>query len=421
MSRSITTIAVLCLAVGVAVAAPAGGAADPHHASSADTTAPKAYYGFPAGSVFPSKAVLVGMARDDRKVVAVRVAVKDVATGLWRQKSGGWGPQRTAWKAELSDRGATFATWTHRADLPDGTYRLDVRVEDRAGNTTRLRPRRLFSVDETAPKAALLVAAGDIARCTSDDDEATATLLDGLFAERSGVVAVLGDTAYRDGTASDYADCYDPTWGRHAKRTRATVGNHEYHTSNARAYWDYFGARAGERRRGWYGFDLGAWRIVVVNSNCSEVGGCGPSSPQGIWLAAELEDHPAQCTAVLMHHPRFSSGSEHGDDPAMGPFWKQFHTAGVDLALAGHDHNYERLAKLDPTGHLDRDGGIRSFVVGTGGASLRPVTIARPHSRVTVDDRHGVLALELMQTRYRYSFVTTPGGEVADSGKGSCH
>jgi len=225
VSRSITTIAVLCLAVAVAVAAPAGGAADPHHASSADTTAPKAYYGFPAGSVFPSKAVLVGMARDDRKVVAVRVAVKDVATGLWRQKSGGWGPQRTAWKAELSDRGATFATWTHRADLPDGTYRLDVRVEDRAGNTTRLRPRRLFSVDETAPKAALLVAAGDIARCTSDDDEATATLLDGLFAERSGVVAVLGDTAYRDGTASDYADCYDPTWGRHAtSTTRRTPG-----------------------------------------------------------------------------------------------------------------------------------------------------------------------------------------------------
>ena len=76
--------------------------------------------------------------------------------------------------------------------------------------------------------------------------EQTAQLLDDL----RGTVTPLGDTAYPSGSAEDFANCYDPTWGRHKHRTRPTVGSHEYDTPGAAAYWDYFGAAAGEAGKG---------------------------------------------------------------------------------------------------------------------------------------------------------------------------
>jgi Calcineurin-like phosphoesterase len=388
--------------------------------SLADTTKPKGYYGFAARSEYPEHAVLVGMARDDVEVRKVRVAVRDQNTSLWLQKDGGWGDDRVARTAEVSSTSKRFATWTWRVDLPPGTYRLDVRVKDAADNVRKVKPRRSFTVSDAAPVRPLLAVAGDISRCTNDNDEATASLLDDLFVDRSGVVGVLGDSAYPNGTTAEFAQCYDPTWGRHRVRTRAAVGNHEYNTSNAKAYWDYFGAKAGRRHDGWYAFDLGSWRIIVINSNCSEIGGCSATSPEGRWLAGELADHPTECAAVMMHHPRFSSGAEHGDDPTMGPLWDQFYAGGVDLVLSGHDHNYERLARLDPDGHVDSEAGIRSLIVGTGGTPLRPTDGPRPHSKSLIDDRYGVLALHLGEHGYDYEFVTTVGGAVADSGHGSC-
>ncbi|MFL5760089.1 MAG: hypothetical protein ACJ789_10140, partial [Thermomicrobiales bacterium] len=64
------------------------------------------------------------------------------------------------------------------------------------------------STQGTGPDAVLL-AAGDIASCSSSGDEATANLLDGL----KGTVATLGDNAYENGSVTDFANCYDPTWG----------------------------------------------------------------------------------------------------------------------------------------------------------------------------------------------------------------
>ena len=125
-----------------------------------------------------------------------------------------------------------------------------------------------------------LLAAGDIADCDSEGDEATANLLDGL----AGTIAALGDNAYDAGTAEEFAECYDPTWGRHKRRTRPAIGNHEYLTSGAAGYFGYFGAAAGDPTKGYYSYDLGSWHIVVLNSNCSQVGGCDAGSPQETWL-----------------------------------------------------------------------------------------------------------------------------------------
>ena len=55
-----------------------------------------------------------------------------------------------------------------------------------------------------------------------------------------------GDNVYQNGTAGEFAVCYDPSWGRHKARTRPSPGNHDYNTSGAAGYYAYFGAAAGE-------------------------------------------------------------------------------------------------------------------------------------------------------------------------------
>src|SRR4029077_14148156 len=106
----------------------------------------------------------------------------------------------------------------------------------------------------------VLVGAGDIASCGTDSDRATARLLDHI----SGTVFTLGDNVYPSGSAAQFRDCYDPTWGRHAARTRPAPGNHAYETKDAGPYFAYFGAAAGVPGKGWYSYDLGTWHIVVL-------------------------------------------------------------------------------------------------------------------------------------------------------------
>ena len=129
------------------------------------------------------------------------------------------------------------------------------------------------AVDPRPPTAGavdpVLIAAGDIAS-DSDGDEATADLLDGL----PGTVLTLGDNAYPNGTASEFTNYYDPTWGRHKAATMPSPGNHDYNTLNASGYFGYFGAAAGDPTKGYYSFDVGSWHIIALNSNCSSIGGC---------------------------------------------------------------------------------------------------------------------------------------------------
>ena len=134
----------------------------------------------------------------------------------------------------------------------------------------------------------ILIGAGDIAECSRLDDEATADVLDRY---PDATVFTTGNNVYDDGSAVQFAGCYDPSWGRHKERTRPSPGNHDYHIPDAAGYFDYFGANAGTQGEGWYSYDLGTWHIVVLNSNCSSVGGCDIDSPQVRWLQADLAAH----------------------------------------------------------------------------------------------------------------------------------
>lgn len=268
----------------------------------------------------------------------------------------------------------------------------------------------------TPPPPAVLLAAGDIAVCDSSHDEATALLLD----TRAGSIAALGDNAYQSGTLTEYTTCYGPSWGRHKARTRPAPGNHEYLTAGAPGYWDYWGALAGPRDQGWYSYDLGSWHIIVLNSNCTEVG-CTAGSAQEQWLRADLAAHPAQCTLAYWHHPRFSSGASHGNNTAVGPFWQALYDAGAEIVLNGHEHLYERFAPQTPGAAADAAGGIRQFTVGTGGRTLVAVGTLQPNSQVLDNGTYGILQLTLGQGSYAWAFVPVAGSSFTDQGTGTCH
>jgi len=266
-------------------------------------------------------------------------------------------------------------------------------------------------------KAAVLVGAGDIADCTNlAGAEATAALL----AKIPGTVMAIGDLAYPDGTQENFA-CYDRTWGREKGRTRPAVGNHEFHSVGATYYFHYFADLAGDASKGYYSYELGTWHIVVLNSECLQVGGCEAGSVQEKWLRADLAAHPVACTLAYFHKPLFSSGGAHGDDPMIKPLWDALYDGSADVVVNGHDHDYERFAPQAPDGKADAARGIREFVAGTGGKNHRPFHPADVNSEVRNADAFGVLKLTLMKGKYAWEFVAEDGKTFADTGEGVCH
>lgn len=268
--------------------------------------------------------------------------------------------------------------------------------------------------------AETILAAGNIATCGTTNDEATAAILDTL----QGTVFTLGDNVFPDGTPQAYSDCYEPSWGRHKARTYATLGNHEYNTGTAAPSFNYFGDRAGAGDRGYYSMDLGNWHIVVLNINDATVNEATPfeGSAQDEWLQADLAANQKTCTLAMWHNPRFFSSNTAGwtSNAYVLTVWNRLYDAGVDLVLNGHQHHYERLAPMTPTGSLDPDRGIPTFNVGTGGESTEPMAAIAQHSLVR-SHAFGILKLRLDAGSYSWEFVPTTPGEFTDRGTGSCH
>ena len=256
----------------------------------------------------------------------------------------------------------------------------------------------------------VLVGAGDIADCTTETDAGTATLLDGI----DGTVFTAGDNAYPLGRAVDFTDCYGPTWGRHKARTRPAPGNHEYYSTAAAPYFAFFGPLAGPGNRGYYSYNVGAWHIVALDSNLA----VGVGSVQEQWLRADLAANRTLCTLAYWHHPYFSSGA-HGDHPMMHDLFQALYDAGADVVVSGHDHDYEHFHRQNPDGVLDPNG-IKEFVVGTGGTTLRPFDIIKANSAVRDSVTHGVLKLTLHPTSYDWQFIPVAGESFTDSGSRPC-
>ena len=271
------------------------------------------------------------------------------------------------------------------------------------------------------PLAVTLVGAGDVAGCANIAGAAATAK---LVAQIPGTVFAAGDLVYERGTAEEFKKCYEPTWGAFKDRTYPALGNHEYGTAGAAAYFAYWGARAGTAGQGYYSYDLASWHIVVLNTNCANVaGGCGKGSPQETWLAADLAQHANACIVAYGHHALFSSGvlKSHAVHPELKPLWQDLYAAHADLVLAGHEHSYERFAPQDPEGQPDAQHGIREIVAGTGGRSHDLLGFATPNSEVRNWDTYGVLKLTLAPGNYKWEFIPVEGQTFRDSGSGVCH
>jgi hypothetical protein len=224
-------------------------------------------------------------------------------------------------------------------------------------------------------------------------------------------VIVLGDNQYDVGALAAYRASYDVTWGAFLDRTLPVPGNHEYGTTHARGYRRYFDVTG----RTYRAANVGSWRVYLLDSNCGEI----DCAAERAWLRADLEAHPVACSAIALHHPRYSSGREHGSTGSMSRFWRIAFHHGADLALAGHEHNYERFAPMDWRGR-QVSAGLTSFVVGTGGRSTYGKGASVPGSQYFLAGRFGVLLLTLGDGEFAWRFKTTGGG-VRDAGSADCH
>ncbi len=284
----------------------------------------------------------------------------------------------------------------------------------------------------------VIVAAGDIACDPANTNFSgsssgscqmvpTANLIAGIH---PSAVLDLGDNQYYCGSLTAFQQSYDLSWGNFKSITHPSVGNHEYLTSggtgcdasnaNAAGYFAYFGSSAGTLGQGYYSYNLGSWHLIALNSNCGNAGGCSASSPQGQWLTADLAAHPNTCTLAYWHIPVWSSGGR--ASPNMLALTTILYNNNADLILDAHDHLYERFAPQDPSSNLDLTRGIRSFVVGTGGANHTSFTTTLfPNSEVRNDTAFGVLKLTLHPSSYDWNFVPVPGQSFTDSGTQNCH
>ncbi|HUP84225.1 MAG TPA: metallophosphoesterase [Acidimicrobiales bacterium] len=287
----------------------------------------------------------------------------------------------------------------------------DTSVESNTSTTSTV---AVPTTTTAAPVVTRIVAAGDIA-CVPGKPvtpgecrmAATAALVDGLHPD---VVLPLGDLQYELGKVADFSASYDATWGRFKAITRPVPGNHEYAGGKAKGYFGYFGAAA-HGPDGWYSFDVpSSWHVVVLNSVCAAVGGCGPGSRQYEWLRADLDATTSECIVAAWHHPRWSSGLHHSDD-TYEPFWQLLAQHGADLVLSGHDHHFERFAPKE---------GIVQIVAGTGGRSLYPIASREPGSAAAQARGFGVVELDLRPGGYTTTYRPVSGLDFSDGSTRSC-
>ncbi|GAA2699447.1 metallophosphoesterase family protein [Actinoplanes palleronii] len=264
----------------------------------------------------------------------------------------------------------------------------------------------------TASADPVFVGAGDIAN-SATGDTATAALLDGI----AGTVYTLGDNVYNSGTAAEFSSYYAPTWGRFKSRTRPAPGNHDYVTSGASGYYNYFGSQAGTSGVGYYSYDLGGWHIVSLNSNV----GMSAGSAQEKWLRADLAASTKSCTLAYWHHPLFTSSSNHAPSTGTRPLYQALYDYNADVVLWGHNHVYERFDPMNPSGALDTARGLRAWVAGMGGADHYNFGTIQPNSAARNNNTFGVLKFTLHAGSYDWQFVPVAGKTYTDSGTAGCH
>lgn len=234
-------------------------------------------------------------------------------------------------------------------------------------------PNQAFRSAPASQAPAVVWAVGDGA----DGGEAARVLSRRIAADRPDRLLYLGDV-YKSGSSADFRDDYQTVYGRLARVTAPTPGNHEW-PAHPDGYDTYWRGKTNAATPPWYAFRVGGWRVISLNSEAPHT----PSSPQLRWLRRELRKAPGTCTLAFWHRPLMSTG-KHGDQPDVAPLWNALR-GHASVVLNGHDHNLQRMRPRD---------GLVELVAGAGGKSH--YDLSGDPRRVFGDDRqNGALRLEL--------------------------
>ena len=153
--------------------------------------------------------------------------------------------------------------------------------------------------------------------------------------------------------------------------------------------------------------------MIVLDSSCDHVGGCGQDSDQGRWLADDLAASRATCTMAIWHHPRWSSG-EHGSDPRRGALldttlYAEGRRTWSSTATTMTTSNSPPQDSEGPRGSGPEASANSSS--GPGGATLRPFLpfLHAANSEVRDSLDHGVIRFVLHQRPHTNGRSSRPG------------
>ena len=282
-----------------------------------------------------------------------------------------------------------------------------------------------------------LLALGDVAKCTPDSITGYIKLGLGYLFDTgidsygrapgalrvSNLVAAypkaevlgLGDLSYPKGSFHSYKMCFEKYFASALSRFHPSPGNHDYKSAGAKGYFDYWGKRAGPSGKGYYSINRGPWHIVALNS---ELNG-ERFRDQITWLRNNLKKTLAPCILAFFHRPAFSSRHRSGTKKPRALF-KILYERGASIVLSGHNHFYERTARLNAQGLITPGRGVRTFVVGTGGRKMAYGGEPERFSESLIANTWGALKLELEPKGYQWAFLSAADGNVLDSGRGVC-
>jgi hypothetical protein len=244
---------------------------------------------------------------------------------------------------------------------------------------------------------AVVWAAGDVATAGVRADRVAALVRRG----EPDRFLYLGDV-YETGTAGEFRRWYHPRFGRLARITAPTVGNHEW-DRRFQGYYPYWYRRKGQRLAPWFKTQIAGWEILSLNSQAQH----GTDSAQLSWLRAALEG-PGDCRIAFWHRPRYSEGA-YGGAADLNPFWTAL-AGHARIVLNGHDHNLQRHAPQL---------GMVEYVVGAGGRG-RYKLHRGPSTMVWGTDRFdGALRMVLKPGRALLEF-RAPSGRLLDRSRATC-
>lgn len=259
-------------------------------------------------------------------------------------------------------------------------------------------------------------------------------LIKNLMTQHPGtpmLVASTGDNEQENTPSlSDYQKYFGTTYQTFVDMGifKQVRGNHDTQDAgHGAAYAQYFGSNSHLDADGLtnYSYTLGGWHIIGLDVVSASV---NPATLA--FLQKDLATYSTYtCQIVYWHVPTYSSGTLHGDSTGLKPLNQAEYTAGVDIQINGHDHDYQRFYPLNPDGVRDDSKGITTFIDGIGGEDGRSgsrTSIAQSASAVYLDsflgkEAIGVIMFTLHPKSADYALYDANSGTILDHGTVTCH